>query len=146
MNKFASLIGVLSLSLTAMAQIGMGQWRLHIPANQTSDVVACNNLIYTAYENGLSEYDPQSGELSTWDIVSGLSDITISSIGTHGNDLFVGYENGNLDLIRNNAVINIPAIKLAQFQGMKRINQIVSYGAYVYLATGFGIVKIDPAK
>lgn len=148
MALMKKLLAVLLLLICAnvQAQIGVGQWRLHIPANQTSDVVSCNNLIYTAYENGLSEYDPESNELSTWDIVSGLSDITISSLGTNGSDVFVGYENGNLDVIRNNGVINIPAIKLAQIQGMKRINRIVSYGSYVYLATGFGIVKIDPAK
>lgn len=140
---------ICSLSLMTWmtySQIGMGQWRLHIPAGKATDIAVCDGRMYAAYTNGVVEYDPASSELSTWDVVSGLSDISVSSIGTLGSRLLVGYDNGNLDVIYENGVINIPAITLAQIQGSKRINKIVSYGSYVYLATGFGIVKIDPIK
>ncbi len=131
-----------------MAQIGTGQWRLHIPAYEAIDVAGMDGMIYAAYTSGVSEYDPSSGEISVWDAVNGLSDISISCLGysPSDNSLFIGYENGNLDKLKNNSITNIPAINLAQVQGSKRINRMVAKDGYMYLATGFAIVKIDPVK
>ncbi len=132
----------------ATAQIGMGQWRLHVPAKSAHDVVAFNNEVFTAYENGVSQYDFASSEITLWTAVNSLSDITVSCLGkyTPSHSVFIGYENGNIDKIHNNKVTNIPAIKLAQIQGSKRINKLVEHGNYIYAATGFSIVKLDPQK
>lgn len=142
------LIFILFCSTSAISQIGMGQWRLHIPADKAVDVVAKSDRVFTAYENGVTEYGYSSNELSIWNAVNGLSDITVTCLGnsTSNNAVFVGYENGNLDKIKNNGVTNIPAIKLAQVQGSKRINKIVEYDNHMFIATGFAIVKIDPVK
>lgn len=141
------LIVFIALAFNSSAQVGMGQWRLHIPAKGV-DVVATDETVFTAYEQGISEYDIASGEISFWDAVNSLSDISISCLGhcTSDNSVFVGYENGNLDKIKNNSVTNIPAIKLAQIQGSKAIFKMVEYDEHMYLATGFAIVKIDPKK
>ena len=130
------------------AQIGTGQWRLHIPSQIAGDVVALSDRVFTAFDNGVSEYDYSSSELTTWDVVTGLSDITISCLGhsSSTNSVFIGYENGNIDHIRNNEVTNIPAIDLAEIQGSKKIYKIVEHEEYMYFATGFAIVKIDPIK
>ncbi|MDX2360711.1 MAG: hypothetical protein QNK23_07880 [Crocinitomicaceae bacterium] len=130
------------------AQVGTGQWRMHVPASKSIDVVSLGSKIFTAYEFGVSEYDVHNNETALWDAVNGLSDVAISCLGysPSNNSVFVGYENGNLDKIKDNRVTNIPAINLAQIQGSKKINSIVAHGDYVYLATGFAIVKIDPTK
>lgn len=142
------LLAFLAISTSSIAQIGTGQWRLHIPANRAIDVVATNTTVYTAFENGVTEYDLSSNELSIWDAVNSLSDITVSCLGqsTSDNSIFVGYENGNIDKIKDNEVTNIPAIKLAEIQGSKKIYKMVEKDGYMYLATGFAIVKIDPVK
>lgn len=138
----------LFLTSSVFGQIGTGQWRLHVPNNKAIDIVAKNNVLYTAFESGLMEYDIDANEVSLWDNVNGLSDIQISCLGYEpvSKSVFIGYENGNLDQIKNNSVTNIPAIVLAQIQGSKKIHKIVSHEGYVYLATGFSIVKIDPDK
>lgn len=135
-------------SLTSFGQIGTGEWRLHIPAKRAFDVVKTNGKAFTAFANGVSEYDESAKEISTWDVVTGLSDITVSCLGhsTVNDAVFVGYENGNIDRILNNKVTNIPAIKLAEIQGSKEIYKIVEHNGFLYFATGFGIVKIDPVK
>ena len=132
----------------SFGQIGTGQWRLHVPAGNAIDVATVDNRIFTAYENGLGDYDLSSNELSTWDAVNGLSDISLSCLGvsTSQNALFIGYENGNIDKLKGNTVTNIPAITLAQIQGSKKIYKIVEHGGSMYFATGFAIVKIDPIK
>lgn len=129
------------------SQIGTGQWRMHVTTNGI-DVAGNNEVVFAAMENGLVEYDLGSNEVSEWTKVNGLSDINPSCIFYHqmSNSFFVGYKNGNIDRIQNSTVTNIPAITLAEFSGNKQINTFVSYGDFIYAATSFGIVVINPAK
>jgi hypothetical protein len=135
-------------SFSTLGQVGTGQWRQHIPNKYCIDVVETNNIIYAAYENGILEYDISASETSVWDNVNSLSDVKIACLAkcSFDNSIFVGYENGNIDKIKNNSVTNIPALKLAQLTGSKKINKIVEYNHFMYLATNFGIIKIDPIK
>ena len=122
------------LSYSATGQIGTGQWRLHVPARKAIDIVAGNGLIYAAFEAGLLEYDPIANETSALNAVNGLSDINLTCLtfDASANTLYIGYDNGNLDKIKDNRITNIPAIKLAQIPGSKKINKIVSYGNFIY--------------
>ena len=139
---------LLFLASLSFGQVGTGQWRLHIPNRNCIDVVESNNIIFAAYENGILEYDIAASETSVWDNVNSLSDIKIACLSkcTYDNSIFVGYVNGNIDKIKDNNVTNIPAIKLAQLTGSKKINKIVEYNQFMYVATDFGIVKINPLK
>ena len=141
------LIIFCTLSFAGISQVGTGEWRLHIP-EVAIDVTVLNNEAYVAYEKGIGVYNTSSNELSVWDDVSGLSDITVSCIEKcdSDNSVFIAYENGNLDKLKNNSITNIPAIKLAQIQGSKKIYKMVEHDGHMYLATGFSIVKIDPGK
>lgn len=142
------LLIIIFLAFNLSAQIGTGQWRLHIPAYYAKDIVANGNKIYTAYGNGISEYDKSTSELTTWDAVTGLSDISISCLGysSSQNAVYIGYENGNIDKLKNNTVTNLPSVVLAQVQGSKKIHKIVEHNNFLYFATGFAIVKVDPSK
>ena len=106
----------------ACAQIGTGQWRLHVPNKKCIDVVANDNSVFAAFENGLLEYDINASESSLWTDVNSLSDISITCLGYDEihDAVFVGYSNGNIDKIQENEVYNIPAIRLAEIQGNKR--------------------------
>ncbi len=142
------ILFALLLTFDLFAQIGTGQWRLHVPNNNAVDVVVGNNNVYTAFGDGLMEYDISTNETSLWTDVNFLSDVSLTCLEYEktNNSLYIGYENGNIDLIKNNTVINVPAIRLAQIMGSKRINKIVSYQNYIYFATGFSIIKFDPVK
>lgn len=131
----------------SFAQIGTGQWRLHIP-ERAIDVAINGQETAVAYEKGIGVYDQSSKELSIWDAVTGLSDNSVACIETCASDnsIFIGYTNGNIDKLKSNSVTNIPAIKLAQVQGSKMIHNMVEYDEHMYIATGFAIVKIDPKK
>jgi hypothetical protein len=147
MRTFLFLAGALFLHNVA-AQIGTGQWRMHVPNRSAIDVIVRGDQVFSAFGNGLLEVDIPSGEKSLWTTVSILSDINITCLGMDGSKqyVFVGYDNGNIDKIDGSTVINIPSIRLAQIQGNKRINKIVPYGDFVYLATGFSVIKLDPLK
>lgn len=118
---------------------------MHI-ANKSIDIAAGNKLVFAALETGLLEYDTEAQETTLWTDVNSLSDNALSCVYYHEPtaSFFVGYKNGNIDRINRNTVSNIPAIKLAEIQGDKRVNAFTSHGNYVYVSTGLGIVVIGP--
>ena len=136
----------LAIQTSMLGQIGTGQWRFHVPNRQALDVLKINQSVFAAFENGLLEYDTDSHEKSSWNYVNGLSDQGLTCLGNFNDALFIGYANGNIDKLSNNQVTNIPAIKLAQIQGDKRVNKFVENDGFLYVATGFSIVKLDPSK
>lgn len=142
---FCSFLG---FSAAAVAQIGMGQWRMHVPASQAIDLAVGNGYVMAALSGGVLEYDISAGENRILNNLNALSDIKVSCIAyePQSKSFFVGYENGNLDQITANGVINIPAIKLAEVTGSRRINKIIPYNGKAYVATGFALVVIDPNK
>lgn len=142
------IIFALFLTWNVTAQVGTGQWRLHVPSKTALDVVAENNVVYTAFESGLMEYDIASSETSIWTDVNALSDVSLTCLGydKSTSSLYIGYENGNIDVLQNNRITNVPAIRLAQVSGVKRINKIVAFDKYMYFATSFSVVKFDPVK
>ncbi len=142
------LILLLFFSFGLSAQIGTGQWRLHMSSKEAIEVVALSDRVFTAYNTGISEYNYSSKEITIWNAVNSLSSLNVTSMAYCSAEgaLFVGYENGDIDKIKNNKITNIPAIRLAELLGSKRINKIVEHEGFMYLATGFSVVKLDPSK
>ena len=147
-KKLMKFLFALLISINLFGQIGTGQWRLHVPNKNSFDVVVTNNIVYSAFKDGILEYDIANSEKSLWTNVNGLSDISITCLGldSKNSSVYIGYENGNIDMLKNNHIANIPAIKLAQISGSKRINKIISFKNFIYIATNFAIIKFDPIK
>lgn len=80
--------------------------------------------------------------------INGLKDITISTIKyiPELEILIVGYENGNIDLILPQEIVNLPEIKQEIISGGKCINKIDYFDSFAYLSTDFGIVVLDLEK
>ena len=60
------------------AQIGMGQWRLHVASGQAIDLAVVNNTVFTAFENGIHVYNSETEEEDLLTDINGLSDINVS--------------------------------------------------------------------
>lgn len=143
------LIVLIGLSSSAFAQLGTGQWRMHVAAIQAIDVAYGDGLAMAALRTGVIEYDQAAGETKIYNDQNGLSDILVSCIvyepGTRS--FFIGYDNGNIDqLYSNGSIVNIPAVKLASISGNKRINSFTVRNGKVFAATGFAVIVLDPVK
>ncbi len=147
-NYFLSLVFAYVFTFPLFSQIPTGEWRLHPLSHKSIDVAYGNNIVYCAFENAILEYDIATGDKSTWTSVNALSDVGIKCIyfDDFSKGLFIGYNNGNIDYIKNNKVTNIPAIVLSNVSGLKSVNKFISFQNKVYASTGFGIVVIDPIK
>jgi hypothetical protein len=126
--------------------IPIGHWRHHLPQNRIIGLTETPDRIIGATEYGLVVLNKKDQSLEVVNKVHGLSDTGISSIGfsSEFNLVIIGYNNGNIDIIRNNdEFLNIPDIRRASFPGSKSINSILVNNNRAYLSCGFGIVELD---
>jgi len=151
MNKINFISGFFSLlviSLFSFGQIAVGQWRDHLPYNCGSKVVVADNDVYLITNVGLLKYEKNSGETEKMTKINGLSDSGVKSMAWHDDSktLVLGYSNGNIDIIKDNQIINLADIKRKAMSGDKTIYDICLLQNNAYLACGFGIVVIDLIK
>ena len=129
-------------------QVGVGQWRDELPYFDCISVADGGTRIYCATPYAIFYYDKEDNSVNRITKITGLSDIGISTINynTEYKTLVITYTNANIDLIKNNTIINISDIKRATILGNKTINDIYFIGKNAYLSCGFGIVVLDIDK
>jgi len=143
---FLSLLSVFLTTGHLFSQgLPIGQWRHHLPDNTIVSLAETPDEIIGANPYGLIIYNKTDNSRRRFNKVDGLSDFGITQIvyAAEKDFLIIAYENGNIDLKDNNTVYNIPDIKRASIIGSKRINNILIDNDTAFLATGFGIVKLN---
>lgn len=143
------LIAFLTLiSFPMNGQINMGQWRTHLPYQYAFLVETTNDRVFCSTTGGLFYYNLEDNLVEKISKVDGLSDNGVSAMRWNAGQetLILAYENSNLDIIRNNVVMNIPDIMKKQITGDKSINDIYYIEENAYLSTGFGIVVVNLEK
>jgi len=135
----------LILAVRLNGQIPNGSWRDHLPYTNAIQLAEVGNSIFCATDGGLFSLNKGDNNIRKYSKVSGLSDVEISAINYSENTktLVIAYNNGNIDLVRNDSIINIPDIKRKLITGDKSIKSIFFINDDAYLATGFGIVVLD---
>ncbi len=127
--------------------VGIGQWRDHFNYQRVHSVQDAGDAVYLASSVALAKYNKVDNSLERLTKVNALSDVGISTIRyDHSTEtLVVGYDNGNLDLIKGSTTINLPAILNSDIFGDKTIYGITFHNGEAWLSCGFGIVVVDLA-
>jgi hypothetical protein len=135
----------LLLGSFSFAQVPNGSWRDHLPYSNAKKIVEIGSKIYCATNGGMFSYNKTDNSLQRYSKVNGLSDMDISTFGysEETQTLLVAYMNGNLDLIRNDSIYNLPDIKIKTIPGDKFVNNVYFSQGYAYLACSFGVVLVD---
>ncbi|MCX6266229.1 MAG: hypothetical protein NTW16_02575, partial [Bacteroidetes bacterium] len=128
--------------------VPIGQWRDELPYTLVNNVADAGTRIYASTPYAVFYFDKEDNSVVRITKISGLSDIGISSINysKEYKTLVIAYSNANIDLIKNNTIINISDIKRKPILGNKTINNIFFIGKDAYLSCGFGIVVLDISK
>lgn len=149
-NRLVTLFVLISIiAAPAFSQDGtLDQFYDHLPYNRTISLAFDDNNVYAATPFSLFTYNKSDNSVERMTKIEGLSDIDVSWIdfNQQENTLFIAYDNTNIDLVKDDEIVNISDIKRQQILGNKTINEIYMKGKYAYLACGFGIVVVDIAR
>lgn len=135
--------------LTGFAQIGVGQWQDHLPYQSVNDLIEKDDFIIGASSSALFKIDKATKEVTRFSVLNGLSEVDISSIAYYKAKriIIVGYNSGNIDLILDDEIINLPELKNTNnIKGGKTINDIYIHESIALLSCNFGIIKLDLNK
>jgi len=139
--SFLFLIIVLQLP----AQSSVGTWKDYLNYSKTIGVAKLNDQVYTATRNAVFIYNTADNSLERLNKVNGLSDVNIVLISAHqpSETIFIGYANGNMDILNNRSIFNFAAIKNSSVVGDKAIRHITYYENRAFISTGVGILEFD---
>ncbi|WP_282125953.1 T9SS type A sorting domain-containing protein [Marinifilum flexuosum] len=147
MRKIAILFVLIFYFISVQAQTFVG-WSEHLPYRKAKQLVASSDYIFCLTESSLFSYSLVDSEIKSFSKANGLSDSDVSTIAwsKENETLVLAYANGNVDLLRNNEVVNIDDIK--NFVGFadKQIRSIHVKNDIAYLGTSFGIVALNLSK
>ena len=149
MQKFGSsrfiFILFLSLFFTSAGLEGQGRWNSYYSFNTCFDVEETDRFVVGATPLGLIYFHKETASISVKNKVNGLSDTGISTIASFPeiNALMVGYQNGNMDVVKGDRVTNLPDLKIENMTGSKQINHFSYHEGRVFCSTDFGILEID---
>jgi hypothetical protein len=126
--------------------IPVGQWRDHLNYQNTFQVIK-GDKIYTATQHTIFSVDKKN-ELARYNKVTGLTDTYITTIGwdSIGQQLIIGYQNGNIDLLKGYNTINIPDVLQSAFIGNKKYNHCFVKDGFAYLSAGLGVIVVNLSR
>lgn len=126
----------------------IGQWRDHLPYQQVTGVTNTTDKIWAVTPYSLFSVDPSDNSIERWSKTNGLSENGISAIAAEptGNRIIIGYTNSNIDVLVDDKVTNINALKNANIAGDKSIQAIFINQQLAYVATGIGIIVLNLNK
>lgn len=138
------IIEIASNSIRAQ-NVALGTWTAHLPFLNALSVCQSKDYVYGACEYGVVGVNKDNFLVEKYTKVSGLAEVMVAQVGydTVSSTLVIAYTNSNIDLIHNGKITNIPYLKNSSNFSNKTINYIYCNNGFAYLATGFGLVKID---
>lgn len=125
--------------------IGVGKWRLHTDLSRANCVEITKERVYCGTDGGLFYIDKSTKEINRVSITEGFSDLSVSALkySSTYDVLVIAYQSGNIDILKDNQIINIPQIKNTNRTGSKRINHISFVKNFALLSCDFGGVLLD---
>ncbi|AKU69410.1 type IX secretion system anionic LPS delivery protein PorZ [Prevotella fusca] len=145
---FLSLFLLVSVVASAVAG-GIGTWKNYLSYSNIQWVEQGGNKLYVLASNSLYSYNRNDQSIRTYDKINGLSGMDIKFIGWNrtARRLVIVYSDYNIDLMDDKGnVTNVPDYYLKTLAVDKTVNGIDMSGAYCYLSTGFGLVKLNVSK
>lgn len=140
---FLSIFG--SVMPLKAQEIAIGTWQSHLPFQSAVSITQSADQVYAASESMVLIIDKAERSIERLDKVNGLNDVDIQVLNYYVNKslLLIAYENGNIDILRDGAIINVSDIKRSLTFNDKSINHIFFEEDFAYISTNFGIVKLD---
>ncbi|MDD7123731.1 MAG: T9SS type A sorting domain-containing protein [Bacteroidales bacterium] len=141
-----AIIIIMAGHTTAAYAEAIGTWRLYPSYNKMTKIEPAGDVIYVIASGSLYSYNTADNSITTYDHISTLNskDITNMAWISQTRRLVIAYADYSIDLLdEKGETLFMTDIKDKELAGDKTIYSIYTEGRMAYLATGFGIVKID---
>jgi len=139
------LLLLLLFHLAQGQQVPINDWAMHLNYTQVNTIIHVNNNTFVGTKSGLFAYDLNDNSLRSFSKLDGLAslDITALAYDLGNNQLIIGYRSGNMDVLKNNQITNIPYIAMANILAEKTINDIFIDDHLAYISCPFGLVVLN---
>ena len=141
---------LLLTACAAAATAQTGHWRDYPSYHEPQQIVeASPECVFVRASGALYQYNPADQTITTYSKVGGLSDTGISHIAWAKAQglLVITYDNANIDLMTADGDVTLLSELYNKATTMdKTINDVTVEGSDAYLATAFGVVRLDLAK
>ena len=127
-KRIISLVFLLG-SFVSHAQIEIGSWIDYLPYSKINTIEDAGDRIYAATPYSVLEIIKEDNSITRLSKVEGLTETGVTAMGYHDatNTLLIGYQNGNMDFISDNRIINVADILRANIISDKVINNFSFY-------------------
>ncbi|MDR1408011.1 MAG: hypothetical protein LBJ23_08210 [Tannerella sp.] len=141
-----TIIGLLLTTTLAAQQVG--EWQMHLATYDTKIVVEAASRVYAVANGTLYSYGKEDRSVTVHSKLNGLSDVEINRIEYHPGTktLVIVYTNGNVDLMSEDGIYNLPFLKNTVNISDKTVNGICFEGDNAYLPAAFGVMVIKMSK
>lgn len=147
---FLYLFSILSIRLQAQENnIAIGNWRVHLPYYSMKTIAMTGTRAYVANGSSIYYFDKEDNSVDVLSKYTGLNDVKVSRLGYNSTEsiLMIGYESGNIDLIKGNELYNMNDILRAQgIAGSRKINHFFMHDEFVYISGDFGVTLYNLKK
>lgn len=145
---FLSLF-ILANFFLLVAQIPVGNWRMHFSYNNTTQVAQTPEKVFAVADGKLFSVDKTDNSVQGYSKMTGLSDndVALISYSSENKVLVIAYTNSNIDIVdMKGNTYNIPDLYRKVMSVSKNINHIYFLGNYAYFSCDFGIMVLDLVK
>lgn len=141
---FFFLLLVITAKFSFSQLLPPGSWKADIAALPANRIIANNETLWFSTPYGIFSLQKTDKVFEVFNKTNGLSEALPSAIAALPNGkLIVGYSNGNIDMVNEWVVTNIPGLKNYPSPSEKKINSIYINNETAFLATDIGVVAVD---
>lgn len=128
--------------------VAVGSWDSHLPYNTAKGLATDGNRLYTLCNQAFFSINSNNtGDMVKYSKIDGMSDIGMNcaAYDMATSTLVLVYDNGNIDLFKDNTFYNLPYLKMKVIPD-KTVSHVYTSNGFAYLASAMGVVVIDLSK
>ncbi len=144
-----SIFAASAFSLLAQIKpVAIGNWRVHLPYNNTIKMTETPDKVYCTTPYGLFQFLKTDGSIERLSKVDGFYGYEISDLIYDFNteNLIIAYADCTIETIKGNKIETNSDIKRETISGLKQINSINIVGNIAYLSCSFGLIEFNILK
>ena len=147
MQRLLIILSVLTATNILFGQASIGDWSYYGSYNNMEVLEIIEDQTYVANDNGaFFVANISENETTKLTKTEGFVDSRVSYLEYSASDdiLVIAYENGQIDLLKQNQILNVNSIYINEgISTSKRINHVSIFNNRAYLSTDFGLPILD---